>query len=105
MFRVAWFIDGVVACHPGIGLVVCCNLSPEPNASVLVIFVVPEGGVAGGVVGVPVRVLTSRDCVHVKDCVDFVFGALGVLAWWGKRENIRTCYVYHSVEVFESRFL
>jgi hypothetical protein len=46
----------------------------------LVIFVIPEGGVGGGVVGVPVGILAAGDGVHVEDCVDFVFGALGAVS-------------------------
>jgi hypothetical protein len=35
------------------------DLGSEPNAAVLVVFVVPEGGMRGGVVGVPVGVLVA----------------------------------------------
>ena len=48
---------------------------PEPNGAVLVVAVVPKGGVGGGVVGVPARGLTAGDCVHVEDGVDLVGGA------------------------------
>lgn len=41
------------------------DLGPEPNAAVLVVFVVPEGGMRGGVVGVPVGVLAAGEGVHV----------------------------------------
>jgi hypothetical protein len=52
------------------------DLGSEPNAAVLVVFVVPEGGMRGGVVGVPVGVLAAGKGVHVEDCVDFAFGTL-----------------------------
>lgn len=80
MFRVAGLVDGIVACDPGVGDVAFCELGPEPDAAVLVVFVVPEGGVGGGVVGVPVGILAAGDGVHVEDCVDFVFGALGAVS-------------------------
>jgi hypothetical protein len=69
-------VNRIIACDPGVVLVVFCNLAPEPDGAVLVVFVVPEGGVGGGVVGVPVRVLAAGDSMHIEDCVDVVFGAL-----------------------------
>jgi predicted nucleotidyltransferase len=65
MFRVAGLIDGVVACNPVVGGVARGDLGPESNAAVLVVFMVPQGGVRGGVVGVPVGVLAAGEGVHV----------------------------------------
>jgi hypothetical protein len=69
-------VNRIIACDPGVVLIVFCDLAPEPDGAVLVVFVVPERGVGGGVVGVPVRVLAARDGMHIEDGVDVVFGAL-----------------------------
>lgn len=74
--RVAGLVDGVIACDPGVISVVLCDLTPEPDRSVLVVLVVPKRGISSWGIGVPVRVLTPRDGVHVEDRVDAVFGAL-----------------------------
>jgi hypothetical protein len=77
VLRVARLVDRVVAGDPGVGLVVCSELLPEPDGAVLVVFVLPEGGVVGAAVAVPVGVLAAGEGVQVQDCVDFVFCALG----------------------------
>lgn len=76
VFRVAGLVDGIVACDPRVRAVAGGDLRPEPDGAILVVLVVPEGGVRGGVVGVPVGVLAAGQGVHVEDCVDFVFGTL-----------------------------
>jgi hypothetical protein len=81
VFAVAGFVEGVVACDPGIGLVVLCELGPEPDGAVLVVLVCPECGVWCGIVGVPVWILTPWDRVHVEDCVNFVFCTLRLVSW------------------------
>lgn len=45
MFRVARLVDGIVACDPGVRAVAGGDGGPEPDGPVLVVFVVPEGGV------------------------------------------------------------
>ncbi len=65
MLRVAGLVDRVVACDPRVGGVAGGDLRPEPEGAVLVVFVVPESGVRGGVVGVPVGVLAAGEGVHV----------------------------------------
>jgi hypothetical protein len=96
---VAGLIDGIVACDPGIGFVVCGDLFPEPDGAVLEVFVVPEGGIVGAAVAVPVGVLTTREGVEIEDGVDFVFSALGVLVWdFGGQEG-------HTRSITRSRCL
>lgn len=98
VLRVAGLVDGVVAGDPGVGAVAGGELGPEPDGAVLVVAVVPEGGVVGGVVGVPVRVLAAGEGVHVEDGVDVVFGALGEgyvsgldwMGWEGREGRTRS---------------
>jgi len=63
--RVAWLVNWVVTSYPSVVLVAFSNLSPEPDDTVLVVFVVPEAGVVGDVVRVPVRVLSAGGGVKV----------------------------------------
>lgn len=65
MLRVTGLVDRIVACDPRIIAVVLCDLCPEPDGAGLVVFVIPEGGVQRGVVGVPVGVLSAGEGVHV----------------------------------------
>lgn len=69
-------VDRIVASHPGVALVPRRNLFPQPDAAILVIFVVPEGGIISHIVGVPVRVLAARNRVQVENGVDLVFRTL-----------------------------
>jgi hypothetical protein len=78
---VAGLVDGIVACDPGIGFVVCGDLFPEPDSAVLKVFVVPEGGIVGATVAVPIGVLTTRKGMEIENGVDFVFSTLGMLVW------------------------
>ena len=77
VFRVARLVERVIARDPGIRLVAGGELLPEPDGAVLEVPVVPEGGVAGRVVGMPVWVLAAWGGVHVEDGVDAVVGAEG----------------------------
>lgn len=76
MLRVTGLVDGVVACNPVVGGVARGDLDPEPNAAVLVVFVVPEGGVRGGVVRVPVGVFWPPGRLCMSRIVVIVFGTL-----------------------------
>lgn len=53
------FIEGVVPGNPGITFVMFGELFPEPDGSVLVVFVKPESGDVRTGVGVPVGVLST----------------------------------------------
>jgi hypothetical protein len=74
--RVGGLVHGVVACDPGIPLVSTGNVLPKVDDAVLEVNVVPEGGVSGRVVGMPVLILAARAGMQVEDCVDSVLGAL-----------------------------
>jgi len=63
--RVTWLVDWVVTSYPSVVLVTFSDLSPEPDDTILVVFVVPEAGVVGNVVRVPVRVLSAGSGVKV----------------------------------------
>lgn len=65
MFGVAGLVDGIVACDPGVVFIAVGDLFPKPDAAVLVVLVVPEGGVRGGIVGVPVGILPAGKGVHI----------------------------------------
>lgn len=69
-------IDRVVACDPRVPLVSLGNYFPQPYGAVLVVFVVPERGPGGVVVGVPVLALSTWHCVHIQNCVDAMLAAL-----------------------------
>lgn len=58
-FGISRLVHGVVARNPGVALVSPGNMLPEINGSILEVFVIPERGMAGGVVGVPVLVLAT----------------------------------------------
>jgi hypothetical protein len=60
---IAGFVDGVVTGDPGVVLVAGSDVLPEPEGAVLEVLVVPEGGVVGDVVGVPVLVLAAGEGV------------------------------------------
>lgn len=76
VLRIARLVDRVVAGHPWVVLVTRRDLLPKPDGAILVVLVVPEGGVVGRVVRVPVAVLTAGNSVHVEDGVDLVLGTL-----------------------------
>lgn len=50
---VGGFVEGVVAGYPGVAFVVLCEVLPEPDYTVLEVFLFPELVLARGVVGVP----------------------------------------------------
>ena len=77
VLRVAGLVERVVSRDPGVSTVVSGKLLPEPDSAVLVVFVVPEGGVVSRVVGVPVAVLAAGSGVHVEDGVEALGGAEG----------------------------
>lgn len=56
---ISWFVEGVVPCDPCVVTIVFCELLPEPNNSILEIFVKPECSNMGPVVRVPVVVLST----------------------------------------------
>lgn len=89
---VCWFggfVERVVTGDPLVIFVVGGELFPQPDDSILVIFVVPKIGDVPSVVGMPVCVLTAGGGVQVKDSVNTVFGT----------------EVDHPIEVLESLFL
>ena len=69
------FIDGVVAGDPGVITVTAGEGFPEVDDAVLEVLVIPEAGVVGGVIAVPMLVLEAGERVEVDDGVNFVFGA------------------------------
>jgi len=93
---IAGLVNRVVSRYPRIPFVAGCDLFPEPDRAVLVVLVVPKGGVVCRVVAVPVAcvdmslvldlvpvfllsrltVLTTRDCMHVDDGVDVMLSTL-----------------------------
>ena len=83
------FVERIVTGDPFVVFIVGGELFPKPDDPVLVVLVVPEVGNVPSVVGVPVRVLTSRGGVQIKNCVNAVSGT----------------EVYHSIKVPESLFL
>ena len=54
------FVQNVIASDPRVALVVRCEFLPEPNSSVLKVFVHPEAGDVGWVVRVPVLPTMSQ---------------------------------------------
>jgi len=76
MERVTWFVDWVVASYPCVVLVAFGNLSPQPDDSVLVVLVIPEAGIVGDIVRMPIRILSSGGGMQVENGVDLVLGAL-----------------------------
>ncbi len=65
MLGIAWLIDEVVTCNPRVGTIAGGDFDPQPDAPVLMVFVLPESGIAAGVVTVPVGVLPAGQAVHV----------------------------------------
>jgi hypothetical protein len=74
VFWIAGLVDGVVAGDPGVGGVAARDLLPEPDCAVLEVEVVPEGGVVGDVVGVPVLVLAAGELGWLGEWVGLVRG-------------------------------
>jgi len=73
---IARLVDRVVTSYPCIVLVSFCDLFPKPDRPVLMVLVVPESSVVGGVVRMPVSILSTRYGMHVQDGIDLVFGTL-----------------------------
>lgn len=73
---VSRLVHGVVTGYPWIALVSSGNMFPQVDRSVLEVFVVPECGVSGRVIAVPILVLSTRQGMKVEDSVDTIFGAL-----------------------------
>ncbi len=65
VFWVTRFVDGIIPGDPGIVLISLCELLPEPDSAVLMVFVVPESGVVGWIVRMPVWILAAGDGVHI----------------------------------------
>lgn len=74
--RVGRLVHRVVSRYPRVPAVSLSNVLPQVDSTVLEVNVVPEGGVAGRVVGVPILVLAAGQCVDVEDSVDLVLGTL-----------------------------
>ncbi len=66
-------VHDVVTGDGGVALVAPGELLPEGDEAVLEVRVLPEVGVAAGVVAVPVRVLPALHRVQVEDGVEVVF--------------------------------
>jgi hypothetical protein len=75
---IAGFIDRIVASNPWIRLVVRGDLLPEPYCTVLEVLVVPECGVFGTAIAVPVGILATWKRMHVENRVYIVLGTLGI---------------------------
>ena len=83
MFRIARLIERIVPSNPRIVFVSYRDLLPEPNRSILVIFVIPKCRISGRVVGVPVWVLATGDGMQVEDSIYALCCALKiVLSVW-----------------------
>lgn len=76
MLWVTRLIDRIVTCDPRVPLVSLGNYFPQPYGAVLMVFVIPERGPGGVVVGVPVLALSTWHRVHVQNCVDAMLAAL-----------------------------
>lgn len=74
--RVSGLVHGVVTSNPWIAFVSSRNMFPQVDRPVLEVFVVPEGGVSGRVIAVPILVLSTGKGVKVENSVDTIFGAL-----------------------------
>ena len=79
MFRIARLIDWIISSHPRIILVSSSNLLPEPYCTILVIFIIPESRVIGDIIGMPIGVLSTWNCVHVKDRINIFLSALRII--------------------------
>lgn len=69
VFRVRWFVHGVITRNPRISPVMLRNLDPEIDHPVLEILEVPEEGLVDARVAVPALVLAAGEGVHVDDGV------------------------------------
>lgn len=102
---VGGFVEGVVSRDPRISLVSLRNNLPQVDDSILEMLVVPEGGVAGRVVGVPILVLAAGSGVEVENRVDFVLGALQEERLVGNKtpRNIRGTYDFNcAIKMLEA---
>lgn len=70
MPRVAKFILSVVVGNPLVVLVLGGDVLPEPDGEILMVLEVPEGGISGAIIGVPVLILRDGHRVHVMNAVD-----------------------------------
>lgn len=65
--RISGLAQGVIASNPEMVLIMLCEFLPEPDDTVLVIFVEPEGGSMNACVGVPVPVLPTGRGMKLED--------------------------------------
>lgn len=73
---IARLINRVVTGDPRIRGVVGGKLLPKPDGAVLVVFIVPESSVGGGVISVPPWRLATWKSVHIEDSIYPFFCAL-----------------------------
>ncbi len=81
-------IEQVIPGHPGVAFVMICDRLPEPDGSVLKMFVLPEKRLLGGVIRMPVLILVACSGMQVQDGVNFMVGA----------------YLDHPVELLKAGF-
>lgn len=110
VLRIAGLVQRIIPGHPGVAAIPGCDLLPQPDGAVLVVFILPEAGVVGWVVGVPVGVLAARGCVHVEDGVDVVVGALMPVQHagcpgWIVRRGEETYKLNNPIQMLESLLL
>jgi hypothetical protein len=74
--RVGRLVHGIVACNPWVSFVAFGDVPPQIDSPILKVDVIPKGGVTGGIVRVPVLILTSREGMQVEDSVNVVLGTL-----------------------------
>ena len=65
MLRVAGLIQRVIPSNPRVIPISSGNLFPKPDGSVLMILIIPESGIAGWIIGMPVWILAAWDGVHI----------------------------------------
>lgn len=75
MGRVSRLVQNVVASNPWVSFVVLGKLFPQPDGTVLEVFVDPERGDVRWVIRVPVGILATSGRMVVEDGVDTGLGA------------------------------
>jgi hypothetical protein len=78
VLRITRLIERIIPSDPRIILIPSSDLLPKPHSPVLMILVIPEGSIARRVIRMPVRILATRNGMHIQDSVNAVCSTLFV---------------------------
>lgn len=91
MPQLAWFVSKVVVGNPLVVLILGGDWLPEPDGAILTVLEVPEVGISGTIIRVPICILGAGHRVHVNNSVDALHG-----------ENLDDAFQVPEAAIFEN---